>query len=115
MDHASGLVFHRPQAASPRRSVVYFCSAVLRRLRASALASGLVDGVVAASLGLIVAVTWHLGRAAIVDLSTAALLVASGLALVVWRPNSTWLIMGGAVLGWILRGGGRLVHNLEFG
>ena len=88
---------------------------LIGRLRASALASGLVDGVVAASLGLIVAVTWHLGRAAIVDLSTAALLVASGLALVVWRPNSTWLIMGGAVLGWILRGGGRLVHNLEFG
>ena len=29
MDHASGLVFHRPQAASHRRSVVYFCSAVL--------------------------------------------------------------------------------------
>ena len=29
MDHASGLVFHRPQAASSRRSVVYFCSAIL--------------------------------------------------------------------------------------
>ena len=29
MDHASGLVFHRPQAASHRRSVVYFSSAVL--------------------------------------------------------------------------------------
>ena len=32
MDHSSGLVFRRPQAASPRRSVVYFCSAVLREL-----------------------------------------------------------------------------------
>ena len=30
MDHARGLVFHRPQAASHRRAVVYFCSAVLR-------------------------------------------------------------------------------------
>ena len=29
VDHASGLVFHRPQAASHRRSVVYFYSAVL--------------------------------------------------------------------------------------
>ena len=29
MDHASGLVFHRPPAASSRRAVVYFCSAVL--------------------------------------------------------------------------------------
>ena len=31
MDHARGLVFHRPQAASHRRAVVYFCSAVLIR------------------------------------------------------------------------------------
>ena len=29
MDHPRGLVFRRPQAASPRRAVVYFCSAVL--------------------------------------------------------------------------------------
>ena len=27
--HSSGLVFRRPQAASHRRAVVYFCSAVL--------------------------------------------------------------------------------------
>ena len=31
MDHSSGLVFRRPQAASHRRAVVYFCSAVLSR------------------------------------------------------------------------------------
>ena len=31
MDHSSGLVFRRPQAASHRRAVVYFCSAVLKR------------------------------------------------------------------------------------
>ena len=29
MDHSSGLVFRRQQAASHRRAVVYFCSAVL--------------------------------------------------------------------------------------
>ena len=78
---------------------------LIGRLRASALASGVVDGVVAASLGLMIAVTWHLGRAAIVDLPTAGLLAASGVVLAVWRPNSTWLIGGGAVLGWMLRAG----------
>jgi len=78
---------------------------LIGRLRGSALASDLVDGVAAASLGLMVAVTWHLGRTAIVDLPTAALLVASGTTLAVWRPNSTWLIVSGAVLGWALRGG----------
>jgi chromate transporter len=78
---------------------------LIGRLRGSALASDLVDGVAAASLGLMVAVTWHLGRTAIVDLPTAALLVASGTTLAIWRPNSTWLIVSGAVLGWVLRGG----------
>ena len=41
VDHASGLVFHRPQAASPRRSVVYFCSYTLVLLRFAA--SRLID------------------------------------------------------------------------
>ena len=31
VDHSSGLVFRRPQAASHRCAVVYFCSAVLKR------------------------------------------------------------------------------------
>ena len=38
MDHARGLVFHRPQAASHRRAVVYFCSAVLNRVLDTATA-----------------------------------------------------------------------------
>ena len=32
VDHASGLVFRRPQAASHRRAVVYCCSAVLNEM-----------------------------------------------------------------------------------
>ena len=79
---------------------------LIPRLRASEVASGVLDGVVIASLGLMVAVMWHLGRAAIVDLPTAALAVASAVTLAIWRPNSTWLIAGGASIGWLLRGGG---------
>ena len=78
---------------------------LIGRLRASSVASALVDGVAAASLGLMVAVTWHLGRAAVVDVPTAILLIGSGAVLAVWRPNSTWLIIGGAITGWMLRGG----------
>ena len=44
MDHPRGLVFRRPQAASPRRAAVYFCSAVLNRaaamLRMCAMSAG---------------------------------------------------------------------------
>ena len=64
------------------------------------------DGVVAASLGLMVAVTWHLGRAAILDIPTTLLLAAAAVALIRWRVNSAWLIVGGAVAGWLLRSGG---------
>ena len=79
---------------------------LIHRLRASRLAAGLVDGVIAGSLGLMAVVAWHFGRSAIVDLPTLALLAASGAALAAWRLNSTWLIVGGALVGWGLRGSG---------
>ena len=75
---------------------------LIPRLRASRGLGGCLDGVVAASLGLMAAVTWQLARAAVVDLPTALIVVAAGVALFRWRPNSTWLILGGAAAGWLL-------------
>jgi chromate transporter len=46
-----------------------------------------------------VAVTWELGRAAIVDVPTAALALGAALLLVRYKVNSTWLIAGGAIAG----------------
>ena len=77
---------------------------LIPRLRASRLLGGCLDGVVAASLGLMAAVTWQLARAAVVDLPTALIVVAAAAALLRWRPNSTWLILGGAAAGWLLGG-----------
>ena len=79
---------------------------LMRRLRESSLTSSLVDGIVAGSLGLMAVVAWHLGRSAIVDLPTLMLLSAAAVALAMWRLNSTWLIVGGALAGWVLRGSG---------
>ena len=78
---------------------------LIARLRASRTASGLLDGVVVASLGLMAAVTWQLGPSAIVDLPTAVIGAAAAAALLFWNPNTTWLIAGGAATGWLLRGG----------
>ena len=75
------------------------------RLRASPLTATLLDGVVVASLGLMAAVTWHLGRSAIVDVTTAGVALVAAAILVTLRPNSAWLVLGGAVAGWVLRGG----------
>jgi chromate transporter len=69
------------------------------RLRESRLLSRLLDGVAVGALALMVVVTWQLGRVAIVDLTTATVLVASAILLLRFRLSSTWLIALGAGLG----------------
>lgn len=69
------------------------------RLRASALLRDLLDGVNVAALGLMAAVTWQLGRDAVLDPLTAALAFLAGVALIRLRVNSTWLIAAGAAVG----------------
>ncbi len=78
---------------------------LIPRLRASAVTSAVLDGVVVASLGLMAAVTWSLFRSTIVDPSAALLAAAAALLLFTTRLNSTWLVLGGGVAGAILRGG----------
>ena len=77
---------------------------LIPRLRTSPITSALLDGVVTASLGLITAVTWHLGNATIFDLPTAGIAVIAATALLVGRLNSTWLVAAGAIAGWLLQG-----------
>ena len=75
---------------------------LIPRLRASRALGGCLDGVVAASLGLMAAVTLQLARAAVVDLTTSLIAVGAAVILFRWRPNSTWLILGGAAAGYFL-------------
>src|SRR5206468_1174812 len=51
------------------------------RLRQSGLVASILDGVTVGALALMAVVTWQLGRVAVVDLGTAALLVASAILL----------------------------------
>jgi chromate transporter len=69
------------------------------RLRRSKVAGGFLDGVNVASLGLMAAVSLHLARTAVVDFWTAGIAAVSLALLVRYRVNSTWLILGGALLG----------------
>jgi chromate transporter len=73
------------------------------RLRRSAVAGAVLDGVNVASLALMAVVSWQLGRAALVDPLTIGVAVASLIAVVRFRINSAWLIAGGALLGWLAR------------
>ena len=79
---------------------------LLPRLRRSLLAGAFLDGVNVAALALMLAVTWQLGRAALVDIVTVGLAVVSAVLLVRYRVNSVWLILVAAVLGILVSMGG---------
>jgi chromate transporter len=72
---------------------------LIPRMRRSAWVGGFLDGVNAASLGLMAAVSWQLGRTSVTDPLTILMAVISFVLLLRFRINSTWLIAGGALLG----------------
>lgn len=72
---------------------------LIPRIRSSTWAGGLLDGVNIASLGLMAAVTWQLGRTSLIDLPTFVVSILSFVLLVRLKVNSTWLIVGGAIMG----------------
>ena len=72
---------------------------LIPRIRGRAVTAALLDGVNVAALGLMLAVTWELGRAAIVDGVTAVLAIAAAVLLVRYRVNSAWLVLGGGAVG----------------
>ncbi len=72
---------------------------LLPRIRESRIAGAFLDGVIVASLGLMVGVTWHLARAALVDWLTVFLAALSAVLLVRFKINSAWLVLGVALVG----------------
>ncbi|MEK6281780.1 MAG: hypothetical protein AABN95_15610 [Acidobacteriota bacterium] len=52
-----------------------------------------------------IVVTYELGGTALIDLPTVALLLVSVVLLTRYRINSAWLVMGGAVAGYLLEVG----------
>jgi len=69
------------------------------RLRRSPLAGAALDGVNVASLALMAAVTWQLGRSALPDVKALVIGVAALVLLLRYRVNSAWLVLGGALAG----------------
>lgn len=82
---------------------VWLSRPLLKALRQSALLSGFLDGVNAAALALMAAITVQLGRAALVDGLTIVIALVAAVALIRFRVNSTWLIIAGAVAGLLAR------------
>jgi chromate transporter len=90
----------------PAFALVALSGLVLPRLRRSPTAGAFLDGVNVASLALMADVTWHLGRATIVDPITATLALGSALVLLRFRTRPAWLVLAGALVGVATRAGG---------
>jgi chromate transporter len=78
--------------------------ALAGRIRKSKPAAAFLDGVNAAAVALMAYVALALGRATLIDGWTWALGLVSALLLLRFRVNATWLILGGAAIGILLRG-----------
>ena len=78
---------------------VLITSPFIPKIRSSPWASGFLDGVNVASLGLMAAVTWQLGRAAVIDWVTAVLALISAMLVFRIKINSAWLVIGGGIIG----------------
>jgi chromate transporter len=72
---------------------------LLRRLKRSAMAASVLQGVAIGSVALMSIVAVQLARAALVDPLTVVVAVASLVALVRYRLNPTWLIVAGGIAG----------------
>ena len=72
---------------------------LIPHLRRSPLAGAFLDGVNVGAWALMAAVTLFLARAAVVDVVTTILAIASAFVLIRYRVNSAWLVIGGGLIG----------------
>ena len=74
-------------------------SLIIKRFRNSPWAASFLDGVNAASLGLMLAVSIQLAFTTLIDPLTIGIAVICLMILIRFQTNSTWLIAGGALIG----------------
>lgn len=74
---------------------------LIPRIRNSAWAGSLLDGVNASALGLMAAVTVQLGISSLIDFYTILIAIISLVLLLRYKVNSTWLIAAGGIAGFI--------------
>lgn len=87
----------------PSFLLVGLLSRVLPFVRQSPWAAAFLDGINAASLGLMTAVAIQLGRVVLVDIFTIALTLCALFLVFRYKVNSVWLVLGGGLLGIIYK------------
>ncbi|NLW20492.1 MAG: chromate efflux transporter [Clostridiales bacterium] len=87
----------------PSFVLVFALNPLIPRMRASTWLGALLDGVNAASLALMAAVSLKLGLASLSDGLTIGLFLGALLLLLRFRVNSFWLILGGGLIGLLVK------------
>ena len=75
---------------------------LIARMRNLRWASLLLDAVGAASIGLIISVAVTLSRTTLVDWRSWLIALIAGVLAMRWRVSPAWLVIGGAIAGWLL-------------
>lgn len=75
---------------------------LIPRIRNSVWMSSLLDGVNSSSLGLMAAVTFQLAASSLTDFYAVIIAAVSLILLLRYKINSTWLIAGGALAGYLV-------------
>jgi chromate transporter len=75
---------------------------LIPKIRNSTWMSSMLGGVNASSLGLMAAVTFQLAASSLTDFYTATIALVSLVLLLRYKINSTWLIAGGALAGFVI-------------
>jgi chromate transporter len=81
---------------------VLILSPFIPKLRTSQVARGFLDGVNAASLALMTAVTIKLAALALSGIASSIIVFLAAVALIAWNTNPAWIVLGSAILGWLL-------------
>ncbi|MFZ5857429.1 MAG: chromate efflux transporter [Chloroflexota bacterium] len=86
----------------PSFAFVAISNPLIPKIRNSVWAASLLDGVNASALGLMAAVTIQLASSSLTDIPAILIFGISILLLLRYKVNSTWLIAGGALTGFLL-------------
>lgn len=86
----------------PSFLLVFLLHPIIDKMRASRVISHILDGVNAASIALMAAVAGQLGYAALTSIPTVIIFLISLFLLIYYKMNSTWLILGGGIIGFVM-------------
>lgn len=106
LDGAPGALVATAGIFLPSFLFVLILNPLIPRMRESAWLSAFLDAVNVAAVALMVAVTIQLGMSTLISWPAWTIALASAVVVVIFRVNAAWIVLGGAVLGWLLSGWG---------